>query len=179
MVITNEVDLPEFSALNVPEVNLSTATLMSAAPYLGKACESINNEFMLCRQELNDPRSCLELGKRVTACTMEFFRRLKKNCLEEFNQYANCVDKSSGDYSFRHCRKTQSILDNCMWEKLCMARPDFGYFCRGRIHSSSRKPPPAAPCPCHPNVPDATPSLPDCKPRPPPRFGSRFYWMTE
>lgn len=179
MVITKDVTLPEYSQLNVDEVNMSTTTLISAAPFIGKQCEAINNEFMLCRQELNDPRPCLDLGKRVTACAMEVLTRIKKECLDEFKQYANCVDKSSGDFGYRHCRKTQEVFDYCMKDRLCVLRPEFGYFCRGRVHTSHRKPPPAPPCPCHPKVPDATPSLPDCKPRPPPRFGGRLYWIFE
>lgn len=56
---------------------------------------------MLCRLEEGDPRKCLKEGKAVTACTMEFFRKVKQSCLQEFNQYANCIDKSSGDYSLK------------------------------------------------------------------------------
>lgn len=56
---------------------------------------------MLCRFEEKDPRKCINEGKAVTACTLEFFRKVKKTCLAEFNQYANCIDKSSGEYSFR------------------------------------------------------------------------------
>ncbi|VVC91544.1 NADH dehydrogenase [ubiquinone] 1 alpha subcomplex subunit 8-like [Leptidea sinapis] len=179
MVITNNVHLPDCSELNVQEVDLSSPVLLAAGPYLGKDCENINNEFMLCRFESGDPRACLGLGKLVTTCTLQFFQKVKRACFHEFNQYANCVDKSSGDLSFKHCRKTQAVFEECMDEKLCMKRPEFGYFCRARVHKTSRPPPPANPCPCQPVVPDPTPSLPDCKPRQHPRFGSRFYWMTE
>lgn len=179
MVVTKEVDLPTFQTLTVEEANVSTATLMAAGPYIGKQCEAVNNEFMLCRQELNDPRACIELGKRVTACGLQVFKKIKKECLEEFNQYANCIDKSSGDYDYRYCRKTQKVLDCCMKDKLCINRPDFGYFCRPRVHTSPSAPPPSPQCPCLPKVPDETPSLPDCKPRYPARFTSRYYHVTE
>lgn len=179
MVLTKDVNLPEFSTLSVQEVNLSSATLLSAAPYLGKHCEAINNEFMLCRCESNDPRPCIELGKKVTACTLQFFKNVKSNCLEEFNQYANCVDKSSGNFALANCRKTQSVFDQCMNDKLCMTRPDFGYFCRTRVHSSPSAAPPPEPCPCESKYTDTPPSLPDCKPRIPARFGGRYYWLTE
>ncbi|CAK1583712.1 unnamed protein product [Parnassius mnemosyne] len=179
MVVTEDVDLPSCSELTVPEVNLSTATLMSAGPYFGKDCEAINNEFMLCRYELDDPRACVNLGKKVTSCTMKFFKKVKENCLEEFNQYVNCVDKSSGNFSFSKCRTTQTVFDGCMKDKLNMERPDFGYFTRPRVHCSPSPAPESPPCPCYQKFPDATPSLPDWKPRPPARFGSRFYWMTE
>lgn len=179
MVVTNDVELPEFEDLTVDEVNMSASTLMSAAPYLGKLCEPVNNEFMLCRQEGKDARACVELGKKVTGCAMEVFMGIKKYCQEEFNQYANCVDKSSGDYGYKYCRNTQHVFDECMFDKMCIERPHFGYFCRGRIHTSPLIPPPARPCPCLPQLPDSTPNLPDCKQRQAPRFGSRLYWTTE
>lgn len=55
---------------------------------------------MLCRNELGDPRKCIKEGKRVTSCAMKFFRELKNTCSKEFENFANCVDKSSGDFSF-------------------------------------------------------------------------------
>ncbi|XP_053613724.1 NADH dehydrogenase [ubiquinone] 1 alpha subcomplex subunit 8-like [Plodia interpunctella] len=178
-MVSKEVNLPTYDELTVDELKLSTSTLMTAGPHLGKACESVNNEFMLCRQEFNDPRPCLELGRRVTACTWEFFKRVKANCEHEFNQFANCVDKSSGDFRYKSCRKTQTAFADCMDSKLCIKPPHFGYFTRARVHSSPSQAPEGPPCPCHPVVPDATPSLPDCKPRPPARFGGRLYWVTE
>ncbi|XP_028176502.1 NADH dehydrogenase [ubiquinone] 1 alpha subcomplex subunit 8-like [Ostrinia furnacalis] len=179
MVLTKEVELPQYTELNSREVNVSMATLMSAAPYLGKVCENVNNEFMLCRQETNDPRPCIELGKRVTECAIQVFQRIKKECLEEFKQYANCIDKSSGDFSYTYCRKTQCAFDDCMATKCCLYRPEFGYFCRARVHSSTSSAPQPPPCPCHPPVTDPTPSLPDCKLRTSPRFGGRNHWITE
>ena len=55
---------------------------------------------MLCRTELKDPRKCLEEGKAVTACSLDFFRKIKKSCASEFNQFSNCLDRSSADFSF-------------------------------------------------------------------------------
>lgn len=56
---------------------------------------------MLCRSELSDPRKCLEEGRAVTSCALEFFRKVKKTCADEFTQYATCLDKSSGDLNFK------------------------------------------------------------------------------
>lgn len=56
---------------------------------------------MLCRDELKDPRKCLKEGKAVTDCTYRFFCELKKNCCTEFEQYANCLFKSSSDYGYK------------------------------------------------------------------------------
>lgn len=178
MVITKDVTLPTIEDLEIDEVNMSTATLMSASPYIGKQCEGVNNEFILCRQEQNDPRPCLGLGKQVTACAMGVLKCIKKDCLHEFKQYSNCVDKSSGDYSFRHCRRTQKVFDKCMKDKVGVERPEFGYFCRGRVHSSPSATLPSPPCMC-PKEPDATPGLPDSKARIPARFGGRLYWTIE
>ncbi|KAF0292347.1 NADH dehydrogenase [ubiquinone] 1 alpha subcomplex subunit 8 [Amphibalanus amphitrite] len=58
-------------------------------------------EFMLCRQEEKDPRKCLAEGRAVTSCALEFFRKVKSTCLDEFNQYANCLDRGSPDLKFR------------------------------------------------------------------------------
>lgn len=55
---------------------------------------------MLCRQELDDPRACLGEGKAVTSCALDFFRKVKKTCHDEFMQYATCLDKSSGTMAF-------------------------------------------------------------------------------
>lgn len=52
---------------------------------------------MLCRTELDDPRKCLNEGKAVTNCSLNFFRQIKRTCADEFNQYAYCLDKSSPD----------------------------------------------------------------------------------
>ena len=55
---------------------------------------------MLCRQELKDPRKCLNEGKAVTSCSLDVFKRIKKNCAQEFGLFANCLDRSSADFSF-------------------------------------------------------------------------------
>ncbi|XP_041985316.1 NADH dehydrogenase [ubiquinone] 1 alpha subcomplex subunit 8 [Aricia agestis] len=176
MVLTADVHLPEESELTVEEVNLSSATLRAGSFHLGKYCETVNNEFMLCRYEEKDPRKCINEGKAVTACTLEFFRKVKKVCLAEFNQYANCLDKSSGDHGLKHCRTTQGVYDKCMLDKLNLERPGFGYFTEVRVHDSKRPKPPVEEKAVYP---DATPALPDDVERKPARFGSRFYWMTE
>ncbi|CAH2249513.1 NADH dehydrogenase [ubiquinone] 1 alpha subcomplex subunit 8 [Pararge aegeria] len=176
MVVSADITLPEESELTVEEVNLSTATLRAGSFHLGKYCEQANNEFMLCRLEENDPRKCVNEGKAVTACTLEFFRKVKKSCLAEFNQYTTCIDKSSGDFGLQHCRTTQGVFDGCMLEKLHLERPGFGYFTEARVHATNRPKPPVEE---KATYPDATPGLPDTAERKPARFGSRFYWMTE
>ncbi|XP_022127393.1 NADH dehydrogenase [ubiquinone] 1 alpha subcomplex subunit 8 [Pieris rapae] len=176
MTITNDVVLPEESELTVQEINLSTPTLHAASFHLGKYCEEVNNEFMLCRFEEKDPRKCINEGKAVTACSLEFFRKVKKACLAEFNQYAHCIDKSSGDMALQHCRKTQGVFDQCMLENLNLERPPFGYFTEVRVHDTKRPKPAVEGKAVYP---DATPALPENAEKKPSRFGSRFYWITE
>jgi len=53
-------------------------------------------EFMLCREEEGDPRRCLNEGKHVTACAMDVLKKMKKHCLEDFNAYMYCLERSSG-----------------------------------------------------------------------------------
>lgn len=55
---------------------------------------------MLCRNEEKCAIKCLNEGKAVTACALAFFQKLKKNCRSEFDQYYNCIDKSSGEGNF-------------------------------------------------------------------------------
>lgn len=174
MVITNDITLPSEEELTTQELNLSSAALRAGAFHLGKQCEYQNNEFMLCRKEMDDPRACLNEGKDVTNCALDFFRSVKKTCHEEFMQYATCLDKSSRHMDFQPCRKTQGVFDKCMLDNLNIERPEYGYFARAKIHDTKRPPPPQ---PKKNVFEDATPGLPDDYPRPPAKYGTRFHWM--
>ncbi|KAG7199871.1 hypothetical protein KM043_014320 [Ampulex compressa] len=174
MVATEKTVLPEESELNVQEINVSWPVLQAASVYVGKSCEWQNNEFMLCRDEENDPRRCLNEGKNVTACALKVFQQLKKHCQEDFNRYVRCLERSSGTMEFKYCRKTQAALDDCVLNKLHIERPPFGYFCEAKVHDTSRLAPPK---PDPPFYPDATPGLPEDAPLPRARFGSRFLWQ--
>ncbi|KAG8222919.1 hypothetical protein J437_LFUL000213 [Ladona fulva] len=172
MVVTADVNLPTEEELTVQEVEIGTPSLRAASFHLGKYCEYQNNEFMLCKDELKDPRKCLQEGKGVTSCTLEFFRKVKKACYDEFTQYATCIDKSSCKQELSRCRKTQAVFDKCMLDNFNLERPDYGYFCRPKVHNTSRpKPEPPKPA----IYPDATPELPEDYPKPPPKYGSRFH----
>lgn len=59
-------------------------------------------------------------------------------------------------------------------DKLEIERPEYGYFCRVKVHQTSRPPP----SPKEKVVyPDAAPSLPEDYPKPEARYGSRFHWL--
>jgi len=74
MALPFSVHLPSDAELTVPEIPIGFPYLKAGAHHLGSACETVNNEFMLCRQEEQDPRKCISEGKEVTACTMNFFQ---------------------------------------------------------------------------------------------------------
>ena len=61
-----------------------------------------------------------------------------------------------------------------MLDNLQIERPEYGYYCRAKIHHSDRPAPPKKEKKVYA---DATPGLPDDYPRPPARFGSRLYFI--
>jgi len=164
--------LPTEDELNVQEVNLSGPALRAGSAHLGKYCQWTYNEFILCRNELQDPRACQAEGREVTNCALSFFRLVKKSCHDEFTQHARCLDQSSSDNHFRHCRTTQGVYDKCMLENLNLERPDFGHLARAQIHETKRPKPPTPPKSVYDDLPA---KLPDDAPRPEAKYGGR--WM--
>ena len=47
---------------------------------------------MLCKAEEKDARKCLNAGKEVTRCGIEFFKKVRGSCALEFTSYAACID---------------------------------------------------------------------------------------
>lgn len=127
---------------------------------------------MLCRDEENlDPRKCLKEGRDVTSCALSFFRLVKKSCHAEFSQYAHCLDKSSSDLGYKHCRNTQNVYDKCVLDKLGIERPGYGYYCRAKVHATDRPKPPERTRPVYDDIPDR---LPDDAPKPKANYGERW-----
>ncbi|XP_011637522.1 NADH dehydrogenase [ubiquinone] 1 alpha subcomplex subunit 8 [Pogonomyrmex barbatus] len=172
---TAKTILPEESELTVQEVNVGWTVLQAASVYIGKACEWYNNEFMLCRQEERDPRLCLKEGKDVTACAMDVLKKMKKHCLEDFNAYMYCLERSSGTLELSRCRLTQTALDNCVRTNLHIERPPFGYFCEAKVHNTSRpRPPKEEPI----EFPDPVPGLSADIPREKSKYFNRFWFKS-
>uniref|UniRef100_R4WT51 NADH dehydrogenase [ubiquinone] 1 alpha subcomplex subunit 8 n=1 Tax=Riptortus pedestris TaxID=329032 RepID=R4WT51_RIPPE len=174
MVVSNSLNLPTEEELTVQEVNLSSSSLRAASFHLGKYCENINNEFMLCRSENpQDPRKCLEEGKAVTNCSLDFFRKMKKNCRQEFETYAECIDKSSTNFALTPCRKTQGVYDKCVLEKLNIERPYWGYFAQMKVHDTKRPRPQIE----EQIYPDASDKLSDDAPRTDAKYQGRYIFQ--
>ncbi|XP_063549768.1 NADH dehydrogenase [ubiquinone] 1 alpha subcomplex subunit 8-like [Gorilla gorilla gorilla] len=95
------VELPALEELKVDEVKISSAVLKAAAHHYGAQCDKPNKEFMLCCWEEKDPRRCLEEGKLVNKCALDFFRQIKRHCAEPFTEYWTCIDYT-GQQLFCH-----------------------------------------------------------------------------
>jgi len=144
MVIPNSLEIPPLEQRTVPhELLVSQPALKAGAFHLGQHCEFLSKEFILCRNEMRDPRKCLKEGAELTACGVHFFQLVKKNCRDEFTKYMNCIDcNAAKTLRLTYCRPLQRIFDNCMLEKLNMERPPVGYYGRPKVHDSVRPPPP-------------------------------------
>lgn len=165
------VEFPPLEELEVQQVNVSSAVLKAAAHHYGSQCDKPNKEFMLCRWEEKDPRKCLQEGKEVNKCALEFFRQIKLHCADPFTQYWTCVDYSNL-LELRHCRKQQAAFDECMLEKLGWARPDLGQLSKVTKVQTSR-PVPENPYHSRPRPEPNKPVEGELKPA---LYGSRLYF---
>ncbi|KAI0233481.1 NADH dehydrogenase [ubiquinone] 1 alpha subcomplex subunit 8 [Lamellibrachia satsuma] len=172
MPFTNADWLPSYDELTVPEIEMSAAPLRAGSHHFGKFCDHQCKEFMLCMAEEKDPRKCINEGKEVTRCGVDFFQKLKNTCAEEFASYWTCLDHARFDMHFKECRKPRGIFDKCVFEKLGMEKPELGYFSKIRVHDT-RRPKPKREIP----LPDPTPEPPRPEDMPVPdsaKQGSRF-----
>nr|ABM55643.1 mitochondrial NADH:ubiquinone oxidoreductase 19 kDa subunit-like protein [Maconellicoccus hirsutus] len=177
MVVTYKVPLPTYEELDVEEVNLGGATLMAGSFHLGKYCEEQNDEFMLCRRE-EGRMKCFNEGKEVTACTLDFFRKVKKSCAAELQNFAYCIDQSSMMYDIYPCRKTQAVFDKCMLENMGIERPIYWYYSRPRVFDSKIRPKPEPEKPIEFPNPPVAPIPEEGLPDPiPGKMNSRYWWF--
>lgn len=116
--MTNAVQLPSPEEIAVPQELTLPAVVLKAGTYqLGKYCDwhmkvsftdpfslerdnflfFLFQEFALCRSENADPRKCLKEGAELTACGVDFFRKVKQLCRQEFEDYLYCVDVGAKD----------------------------------------------------------------------------------
>ncbi len=106
--------------LEVEELNVTSAVLLGAAHHFGNHCKKQSEAFMDCRIETKDPRKCLQQGREVTKCALDFFSKVKGSCNEAFTEHWNCLDHNNQELP--ECRKTQKAFDSCMAEKLGMKK---------------------------------------------------------
>eukprot|EP00123_Amoebidium_parasiticum_P010056 comp19863_c0_seq1/m.23994 comp19863_c0_seq1/g.23994 ORF comp19863_c0_seq1/g.23994 comp19863_c0_seq1/m.23994 type:complete len:120 (-) comp19863_c0_seq1:145-504(-) len=102
--------------LATQEVDATSAVLLAGARHYGQYCKEQNDTFMACRFAGKDPEKCVEEGKKVTACALQFFKLLRQNCNTEFTKHWECLEYNNQESS--RCRDTQLPFDVCMWTKL-------------------------------------------------------------
>ncbi|KAF5371314.1 hypothetical protein D9758_004203 [Tetrapyrgos nigripes] len=104
----------------VQELGVSSAPLKSAAFFIGAYCKEYNEDFMLCKSENRDPSHCLKEGRRVTRCATDLINKMRENCLSQFQEHWDCLEKNNQEYYL--CRKPERTLNACMFEKLGLTK---------------------------------------------------------
>ncbi|GAW06416.1 hypothetical protein F5879DRAFT_428456 [Lentinula edodes] len=104
----------------VQELGVSSGPLKSAAFFIGAYCKEYNEDFMLCKAESRDPGHCLKEGRRVTRCATNLITKMRENCLSQFQEHWNCLERNNQEYYL--CRKPERSLNACMFEKLGLTK---------------------------------------------------------
>ncbi|KAL9539604.1 hypothetical protein MBANPS3_010172 [Mucor bainieri] len=107
--------LPE-SVPKVDEIGATSAPLKSASFFIGQYCKEYNDDFMLCKNENNDPKHCLSEGRKVTRCAINLITKLRENCGKEFEAHWQCLEKNNQE--FYACRTPERTFNTCVFEKL-------------------------------------------------------------
>jgi len=68
--VTDPTPMPD-NVPKVDEVGATSAPLKSASFFIGGFCKDYNEDFMLCKNENNDPAHCLKEGRKVTRCAID------------------------------------------------------------------------------------------------------------
>ncbi|CAF4614204.1 unnamed protein product [Rotaria socialis] len=139
MSFTHDLKLPTYEELECPVVNVSSPALRAGSFHLAKYCDLQFKEFMLCRQEEQDPRKCIKEGKEVSLCSIDFFRKVRDTCNDTFTTFWTCLDNArDGEMSFNSCKQEQRAFSQCAKDKINIERPEPGYFSMVRMHDTKR-----------------------------------------
>jgi NADH dehydrogenase (ubiquinone) 1 alpha subcomplex subunit 8 len=55
------------------EVRAFGSQLLAASKLIGKYCDDVNDEFILCKAEYDNPVHCIKIGRRVTECALSVY----------------------------------------------------------------------------------------------------------
>lgn len=115
-----------YKDLDVQDVDATSSVLLSAARHMSEYCDLTNAKFMRCRRDKGDPALCLEEGKEVTKCALEFLKVIRATCNVEFSDHWNCIDVYNQD--FKYCTEHEKKFDRCVFNKLGLGArsPVFG-----------------------------------------------------
>ena len=86
-------------------------------------------------------KSIPKIGKELTECGLNFYRKMKQTCRPEIEAYARCIDETDGRYPLTVCLENRGYFDDCMKNKFGLEKPELGYFSQIRVHNSSRPEP--------------------------------------
>jgi NADH dehydrogenase (ubiquinone) 1 alpha subcomplex subunit 8 len=65
------------------------------------AYHSLIKLIHLSFQEEQDPRKCIQEGKDVSLCSIDFFRKVRDSCNDTFTTFWTCLDNArEGEMSF-------------------------------------------------------------------------------
>ncbi|KIJ57022.1 hypothetical protein M422DRAFT_150043 [Sphaerobolus stellatus SS14] len=105
---------------HVDEIGATSAPLKSASFFIGAHCKDYNEDFMLCKGENRDPAHCLTEGRRVTRCAADLINKLRENCLKEWDNHWQCLEKNNQE--FYYCRKPERVFNECVFTKLGLSK---------------------------------------------------------
>ncbi|UZJ51596.1 hypothetical protein CBS101457_000916 [Exobasidium rhododendri] len=104
----------------VEEVGTTSAPLKSASFFLGEHCAKYNEDFMLCKNESRDPAHCLKEGRRVTRCAQDLIKKMSESCGKEWEDHWQCLERHNQEFYL--CRKPERTLNQCVFDKLKLAK---------------------------------------------------------
>ena len=55
------------------EVRAFGSQLLAASKLIGKYCDDVNDEFILCKAEYDNPVHCVKIGRKVTECALRVY----------------------------------------------------------------------------------------------------------
>ena len=61
---------------------------------------------------------CLGEGKQLTACGLEFYRKMTRTCRPKIEAYALCIDQSDGRYPLDICMKVLFQIEDALTKPL-------------------------------------------------------------
>ncbi|KAI8894709.1 hypothetical protein BC833DRAFT_623722 [Globomyces pollinis-pini] len=100
----------------VDEVGVTSAPMFSMSYFFGSYCKVFSEDFMLCKNESQDPKKCLKEGRKVTRCAIDLIEKLKANCDNEWEAHWDCLDRNN--HRFEKCRKKEAPFNKCVFDKL-------------------------------------------------------------
>ncbi|KAJ3254216.1 hypothetical protein HK103_007461 [Boothiomyces macroporosus] len=101
---------------HVDEVGATSAPLLSMAYFFGSACKDYSEDFVLCKNESQDPRKCLKEGRKVTRCAIDLIEKLKLNCNKSWEGHWKCLDENN--QMLEKCRPQEKVFNDCVFQKL-------------------------------------------------------------